>query len=305
MPSDRFTIDVSLVAHLVRSQFPHWADLPIRPVATQGWDNQTFHLGDALAVRLPSAPGYALQAEKEQRWLPVLGPQLPLAVPQPIASGQPDERFPYTWGIYNWLEGETARPERIENLDEFARTLANFLTALQRIDATDGPLAGPHSAFRGAPLATYHDDTVQCVNDLQDVVNVPLFRSIWYDALAEPWQQPPVWFHGDVAVGNLLVQHRRLSAVLDFGCCGIGDPACDLVPAWTLFSGSSRTIFRQEMALDDATWARGRGWALWKALLVLREGLQTENATKTTDARRVLAEIETETIVNHHLVIPT
>ncbi|AQG79388.1 aminoglycoside phosphotransferase family protein [Spirosoma montaniterrae] len=295
--SDKLDIDLPLVRHLIDTQFPQWTDLCIKPVALSGWDNRTFHLGDALSVRLPSAEGYTPQAAKEQYWLPRLAPQLPLPVPQLVAAGQPDSRFPYQWGIYRWLNGEPAHAGPIDSMDEFARTLAHFLRTLQQLDTTNGPLAGQHSFFRGAPLSVYDSDTQTALEALESEIDTNLMRNIWAEALSSDWQQPPVWFHGDVASGNLLVNNGKLSAVIDFGCCGIGDPACDLAIAWTFLPAPSRRLFRTELSPDDATWARGRGWALWKALITLREHLQTGNAAKISEARHTLEAIIGEFLV--------
>jgi aminoglycoside phosphotransferase (APT) family kinase protein len=162
--------------------------------------------------------------------------------------------------------------------------------ALQRIDASGGPPPGQHTAFRGAPLATYDEETRRTIAAVREWVDAPAATAIWEAALAAPWGGPPVWFHGDVAVNNLLVRGGRLSAVIDFGCAGVGDPACDTVIAWTLFSGASRAAFRAGLPLDAATWQRGRGWALWKALLVFNQERLSDHV-KAAEARRVIAEL--------------
>lgn len=261
-------IDDTLVARLIAVQFPQWAHLPIRPVADGGWDNRTFHLGDAMTVRLPSAERYAAQVEKEQYWLPRLAPHLPLSIPVPLAMGEPGEGYPFRWAVYAWRKGETALPGRIRDLAEFAVDLGRFLLALKSVDPTGGPPAGPHNFFRGGSLAVYDSETRRALDMLEGRVDMVAAEEIWAAALSTEWEQPPVWFHGDVAYGNLLVEEGRLSAVIDFGTSGVGDPACDLVIAWTMFEGKSRAAYREVLSLDAGTWARGRGWALWKALIV-------------------------------------
>lgn len=283
-------IDAELVRRLVAAQFPHWADLPVRPVAVGGVDNRTFHLGDELSVRLPSGPGYAPQVEREQRWLPRLAPHLPLPIATPVAMGAPAEGYPFHWSVYRWIEGETARADRIHDLCEFATELANFLTALRRIDPSDGPPPGRHNGFRGGPLAIYDDETRRAIAALDGQLDTGLATEIWHAALAATWSGPPVWFHGDVAHGNLLVRDGRLAAVIDFGCAGVGDPACDTVIAWTLFSGPSRRAYREALGVDEATWARGRGWALWKALITVAWHVDSTPG-RALEARRVLDEI--------------
>ncbi|THF71350.1 aminoglycoside phosphotransferase family protein [Deinococcus sp. Arct2-2] len=283
-------ITPTLVRRLIAGQFPQWANLPVTPVAWGGWDNRTFHLGSELLVRLPSAEGYAPQVSKEHRWLPVLASLLPLPIPEPIALGVPAEGYPWPWSVYGWLEEESALQRPPSDLTAFAMALAKFLVALQSIDASAGPPPGVHSAFRGGPLTTYDRGTRQAIADLGSDIDAQAALEVWEMALSASWHSPPVWFHGDVAAGNLLVQGGRLSAVIDFGCAGVGDPACDLSIAWTLFEGQSRQAFRAGLPLDGATWARGRGWALWKALITLAE-YRFSDEVKAAEVRRVLDEV--------------
>jgi aminoglycoside phosphotransferase (APT) family kinase protein len=265
----KVNIDAALVRRLIATQFPRWKDLAIRPVASGGWDNRTFHLGDEMTVRLPSAAAYSLQVEKEHRWLPRLAPLLPLPIPVPLAMGVPAENYPWHWSVYGWIEGETAKRERIAGLSQFADDLAEFLVALQRIDATGGPPPGQHNFFRGGPLSIYDGETREAIAVLDGKIDTHAARAVWEAALAATWHGAPVWFHGDVSWGNLLVSQGRLSAVIDFGTSGVGDPACDLAIAWTLFKGKSREAFRAGLPADEAMWARGRGWTLWKALITV------------------------------------
>ena len=263
--------DAALVRRLLATQFPQWARLPVTRLAS-GHDNRSFRLGDELLVRLPSHERYAPQAGKEQRWLPVLAPQLPLPIPAPLAIGAPGEGYAWPWQVLRWIEGDTAATAPALDLTRFAHDLAAFLAALQRIDAADGPAAGPHSFWRGGPLATYDAETRAAIAALGGRIDAAATTEMWEAALAATWEGPPVWFHGDVAPGNLIVRDGRLAAVIDFGCCGVGDPACDLVIAWTWLDQPARAAFREALALDEACWARARGWALWKALIVLAHG---------------------------------
>lgn len=283
-------IDVSLVRRLLAAQFPQWAELPITPAAPQGWDNRTFRLGERMSVRLPSAERYRQQVEKEHRWLPKLAPLLPLPIPVPLAKGVPAEGYPFPWSVYRWLEGETATAGRIADLHHFAVELARFLRALQRIDPTGGPPPGQHNFFRGGPLTVYDAETRRALSALDGRIDTEAAGVVWEAALETTWQGSPVWFHGDVAWGNLLVQSGRLSAVIDFGTSGVGDPSCDLAIAWTLFEGESREAFRAALGLDEATWARGRGWTLWKALITLADHIDT-NPSEAEEARRVIDEV--------------
>jgi len=266
----KFNVDVPLVQRLVGTQFPQWADLPIRAVDNDGWDNWTFHLGDRMKVRMPSAMGYSEQAEKEARWLPKLAPRLPLPVPVPVGIGQAAEGYPCSWSIYEWLEGEPTRREAVDDPVQFGWDLAKFLIALQRIDTTGGPPPGQHNFFRGADaMSVYGDEARQSVDKLADVIDASAAHEVLDAAEAAVIVEQPVWIHGDIAVGNLLVRDGRLGAVIDFGGCAVGDPACDLVITWVFLEGAGRDAFRLSVPADEAMWARARGWALWKAALVL------------------------------------
>ena len=264
---EKAAITPRLVSRLVAMQFPQWAHLPVAPVDLDGHDNTTFRLGDELSVRLPSAEDYVPQVEKEHRWLPVLAPHLPLPIPEPVARGVPAPGFPRPWSVYRWRPGEPAIAERVRDETRLATDLAGFLSALYAVDPTGGPAAGAHSFFRGGPLTTLDADVRQAITQLAHELDADAATAVWEAALATVWERPPVWVHGDIANSNLLVMNGRLSAVLDFGCSAVGDPACDLAIAWTFFVDESRRAFRGALALDDGTWARGRGWALWKALV--------------------------------------
>lgn len=292
MPSafSKTNITLSLVRRLVDAQFPGWAHLPLRPVELDGWDNTSFRLGDELSVRLPSAERYVQQVQKEHTWLPRLAPCLPLPIPVPLAIGQPGEGYPWQWSVYRWIQGRPAARETVADLPEFAASLGQFLRALMRIDAAGGPPPGDHNFMRGAHPSFYDAETRRALVTLQGQVDVRAAAAVWEAALQSSWQSPPVWFHGDVALGNLLVQDGRLSAVIDFGSSAVGDPACDLVIAWTFLHGQSRSVFRQAIGLDPDTWARGRGWALWKALITLA-GHAVTNAPEAVWARQVIDQV--------------
>ena len=263
-------ITAALVCRLVAEQFPQWTGLPVSPVEPGGWDTATFRLGDDMSVRLPTADRYVPQVDKEHRWLPFLGPRLPRRVPEPLVRGVPGCGFPRPWSIYRWLEGERATPQTVADLEQLASDLAGFLIALHGIDAEGGPPPGEHNFFRGGPLATYDAETREAIAAVGDKVDTRPATELWDAALTASWTGPPVWVHGDFTAENLLVVDGRLSAVIDFGCLGVGDPACDLTMAWTFFSGESRALFRDRLPFDHGTWARARGWALWKDMVTRR-----------------------------------
>lgn len=265
--TSRLEINETLVHELIASQFPQWKDLVIKPVARSGWDNKTFHLGNSMTVRMPTALEYASQVEKEQKWLPKLAPLLTVKIPEPLAMGAPGTNYPFNWSIYSWLEGETPS---IKNNSEFctlAYDLACFLRELESIDAAGGPVAGTHSFYRGGLLCHYDSQMREAIELLKHKIDTKIATEIWETALSTSWNGSPVWVHGDISRGNLLVTSGKLSGVIDFGQLSIGDPACDLAIAWTLFEGNSRKVFRAQLPFDSGTWARGRAWALWKAMI--------------------------------------
>jgi aminoglycoside phosphotransferase (APT) family kinase protein len=293
MGISRTAIDTDLARRLIDSQFPQWSHLPVAGVEVDGWDNRSFRLGSELTIRLPTGDWYAQQVAKEQRWLPVLAPRLPLPIPTPVARGEPGAGFPYPWSVYRWIDGEIAMDARTDDLPGFASRLAGFLAALRGVDATGGPPPGEHNFFRGGPLGTYEDEAMEAVEALGAEIPRDAVMRAWEDAMRTSWERDPVWLHGDVATGNLLVRDGRLAAVLDFGCSGVGDPACDTVIAWTFLSGASRDRFRAELGVDAGTWSRGRGWALWKALITLVGHLERgspDAALSRRDIREVLAD---------------
>ncbi|WSQ14557.1 aminoglycoside phosphotransferase family protein [Streptomyces sp. NBC_01231] len=289
-PDGRAGIDAALVKRLIAAQFPQWTGLAVTPVEVDGWDNRTYRLGDDMTVRLPTAAGYVPAVGKECEWLPRLAASLPVAIPTILAQGAPGEGYPFPWSVRGWLKGQTSSPERIADLTRFAIAVADFVLALQRCDVVGGPAAGEHSWYRGASPAHYDDETRRCLAVLDGRVDTRRASEVWDAALAAEWHGAPVWFHGDIAGGNLLVMDGKLTAVIDFGTSGVGDPACDLVIAWTMFSGASREAFRNTVGQDDGMWARARGWALWKALLVLSECIDTDEALAAS-SRPVLDEV--------------
>lgn len=281
-------IDVALVRRLVDAQFPQWRGLPVRPVEHDGWDNRTFRLGDALSVRLPSAEGYVEQVAKEQRWLPRLAPLLPVAIPEPVAQGEPGEGYPLPWSVYYWLPGTPVVLAGDVSRDAaLAEAIGRFLVALRAAPTAGAPGPGTHNFFRGASPAVYEEEALAAFALLGDPWR-DRARELWKEATASRWHGDPVWFHGDVAPGNLLLDAAgALSAVIDFGTSGVGDPACDLVPAWTMFEGDAREAFVAAVGLDDETWSRARGWALWKAAITVRD--RPADAEARTTLARILA----------------
>jgi aminoglycoside phosphotransferase (APT) family kinase protein len=261
--------DASLVQCLLAAQFPQWVDLPIVPVPSAGTDNALYRLGDDLVVRLPRINWAVGQIEKDCQLLPKLAPHLPLKIPVPLAVGEPGEGYPWKWGVYRWLEGEDATVYQIADPCQAAADLADFIITLQQVDMNGGQFAVNPSS-RGVPLRMRDAQTRAAIVSSNGLIDTQKVTKAWEAALQVPvWEPDPVWFHGDLLPGNLLFNKSRLSAVIDFSGLGVGDPACDLISAWSVFSGESRDVFRITLAVDADTWARGKGWALSIGLIAL------------------------------------
>lgn len=288
MHADEVRTDPALVRRLLGAQFTRWAELPVVAVDSVGTSNAMYRLGTDMVVRLPRTPGAARDVEREHRWLPRLAPALPVAVPTPLGRGTPAGGYPWPWSVYRWLEGENPAIGRVPDPASFARDLAAFVTALHRIDPADGP-----SSYRGEALATRDAATRAAIEALRGTVDADAATLAWDAALRAPARSgPAVWLHADLQPGNVLIAGGRLSAVIDFGCLGLGDPAVDLIAAWYLLPAHARGVFRAALGTDDATWSRGRGWALSIALMELRYYRDTNPAMAAT-ARHVIREVLT------------
>ena len=275
-PPAEVTIDPSLVRALLQEQHTDLAQLALIDIG-EGWDNKLFRLGDALAVRLPRRAASAALIEHEQRWLPRLSPRLPLPVPVPLRVGRPGSGFPWSWSVVPWFAGESALVAPPEDPALIAATLAQFLRALHQ----PAPDDAPHNPWRGVPLATRTEKVREHVRQLNGVVDSVAVLNLWEHVLVAPsWSGPPMWIHGDLHPGNLLISGGRLSAVIDFGDLAAGDPATDLSVIWML-PPSARSIFLasgrgQLNATDDDTWIRARGWALALGLAYLASSQNDE-----------------------------
>ena len=257
-------VDEALVSRLLRHQFPEFADLALRPAPTSGSGNRIFRLGDEFSVRLPRHPRAAEHIGKENTWLPRLAEQLSLQVPRPFRVGAAADGFPWPWAIHRWIDASVAVPERLD-LKRAARELAQFIGQLRRVDARGGP-----PASRGRPLCSRDVDTRSAIEQLAGTIDTAAARDVWVRALRAPlWSGPPRWLHADLHAANLLVRDDRIIAVIDFGSCGVGDPACDLMVAWTLLDPPARAAFRDAVGADEDLWVRGRGWALTFGLVAL------------------------------------
>ena len=265
MHDDEIEIDISLVRKLIESQFPAWASLPIEPVPSMGTDNALFRLGDAIQARLPRIHWAIKNIEKEFMWLPQIAPFISVPITTPLQMGKPIDQYPYAWAIYDWLDGDIPEPGCSACGREFVADLVDFLAQLQNVTLPDSP-----TAARGTPLIERDAPTRKAISELEGVIDTRLAAQIWDAALAIPyWDRPPVWVHGDLLPGNILIKEGRLSGIIDFSCMGLGDPSCDLIVAWNLLGASDRTLFRELLQVDEGTWRRGQAWALSQSLLIL------------------------------------
>lgn len=284
MHDDQVRLDDALVRRLIGAQFPRWAGLPLRPVRSAGTVNAIYRLGDELAVRLPLAPSWAGDLERELAWLPRLARAgLPLAIPEPVATGEPVEEYPLRWAVYRWLDGAEPDAAALAGDTAAAARLAEFVRALREVPPDGAP---PGKGER--PLAADDEAVRAAIEALAGTVDPAAATVVWDDALAaDTWDGPRVWVHGDLLPVNLLVAGASLAAVLDFGSAGAGDGAYDLLPAWSMFTGAARDVFRAELAAGDGAWARGRGYALVKGLMAVPYYRETNPAFAALAARLI------------------
>lgn len=268
----RLDLPVEFVAGLVAEQFPEWRDESLRPLLPGGWTNRAFRLGETKLLRFPTAHRYGELPERERLWLPQLAPHLELEIPEVVALGTKGHGYLWSWLITEWIEGAQVSHQTVPDAEGLARDLARFLRRLHAISAPKGvplPLPGPVNFHRGGDLAVYDAETRAALDALAGRIDTAAGAALWERALEARWQGRPVFTHGDLTPENMLARDGQLVAVIDWGNLSHGDPACDLVMAWSHFDGTSREVFREALDLNPGTWARARGWAFWKAAKVL------------------------------------
>lgn len=263
MHAEQVPVEEADVRRLLAAQAPQWSALAVRRVPEFGTDHALFGVGTDLVARMPIRPDGGAQAVWEAEWLPRLQAGVSPALSVPVLVGRPDEAYPLRWSVHPWLPGRA--PTRAElDTPELARQLARFVTELQRCDPAGAGLTGS----RGQPLqgvagADRDAATRAALHRVGDLVDAAAAEAVWQDGVDAPaWAGPGVWFHGDLQPGNVLLSHGRLSAVLDWGCPGVGDPACELAVAWNTFGPRARAVLRDQLDVDEATWCRGRAWAV-------------------------------------------
>jgi len=286
MHDGEITIDADLVGRLVAEQFPQLSDLPICRVQSTGTVNAIYRIGDHLYARLPRMQKWAQDLDTELLWLPILAPGLSLPVPEPVGKGQPSSSYPCPWAIYGWIEGLPYADELIDDEGQAAKDLAQFVGELVRTDHVVGaPLAGRK------PLRELDAVTRAAIESARGVINSDAATDAWELALDAPvWTGTPVWIHTDLLRPNLLVQEGRLDAVIDFGGVGVGDPAADVIAAWSVFSRTGRGVFRGALDVDDGTWNRARGFALHQAAMIIPYYAET-NPEFVALAKRTVEEV--------------
>jgi aminoglycoside phosphotransferase (APT) family kinase protein len=284
MHDDEVLVDADLVARLVAHQFPGWAALPVTHASSAGTDNAMFRLGDGMVVRLPRVEWAAASVEHEQRWLPVIGPRLPVTTPEPLAMGEPGDGYPWHWSVYSWVEGDN--PGDDDLTEALVLDLAGCLNVLHALDEPGGPVS-----HRGLTFDKRDAVTRESIVAMHGMVDTDAVTALWDEAFELPTCEPPgTWIHSDIAPGNLLVRAGRLCGLIDFSGVSRGDPAVDICVAWNLLPGSLRPLFREALEIDDATWLRSRAWALSQACLQLPY-YQHTNKPLAAQARRVIAAV--------------
>lgn len=266
-------IDEIIAQKLITEQFPEFKNFEITSVKTQGHDNRTYKVGHDFLIRLPTAQRYASSIEKEQIWLPQFAPYISTIIPKPIRLGKPTSYYPYPWSIYTYIKGESANNVSLQdlNLPIIAEQVAQFLKELAAINTKNGPLPGPNNFYRGGRLDFYYKQTQAALQKLSTYFDVTAYEQLWHQAVQNRWLCNPVWIHGDMSPGNIIIENKQLKAVIDFSGIAVGEPSCDLVMAWTFFDETSKQIFKENLNYENNIWENGRAWALWKSLITLAD----------------------------------
>ncbi|TDD59466.1 aminoglycoside phosphotransferase family protein [Kribbella antibiotica] len=284
-------IDTQLVRELLIAQFPQWCTLPLAPIDSSGLVNAVYRLGPDLSVRLPHEPSSTDMVQREQTKLAALAPFLPVTIPSVEAIGSPRDAYPGVWSVSRWLTGTHPTADALADPCQLATDLAAFIDAFRRIDLPDRTPAYLGERRTRASMVSLDAPTRDAIGALAGLIDTRAALASWEESLAAPYDGREVWVHSDLTPGNLLVSPEgRLTAVLDFETCGVGDPACDLFPAWHVLAGNLHDKFRTALDVDDATWLRGRGRVLSQALIALQHHRDT-NLALANYARRAIGKV--------------
>ncbi len=271
---ERVTVDA--VRNLV-IEVPEFAAFPIRRLNSSGTDNILFMLGDRYVVRFPRRKSTNTQLINELDWIARFR-GLVLEVPKLIHRGYA-KPFHCEYGIYSWIDGAIAVPDKISNPQAAANTLAEFLKGLQEVSTAGAPLAGDQNCNRGVRLKKLTHLTLGAIKTLSDEIDTDRALKIWEEACDASFKGQPVWVHGDLKADNLIAASGDLRAVIDWGLCGVGDPAIDYSAAWTWVDRTARQNFLDAFDLTSDDRARAKGWALYCAAIALsyyRNGLNED-----------------------------
>ena len=282
--------DAALALRLIAAECPQLSGQRIAAVSSSGTENALFRLGREFVIRFPRTPGAIAAVDKEHAWLPKLAGSLNLAVPAPVHRGLPQTGYPRPWSVFRWLPGRDAWREAPADLSQAASDLAAFVNALRAQPCAGGPIPSEHNAWRGVPLATLDNRVRRGIEACGDLIRRRDVTALWERALAEPASAQSTWLHGDLQPGNLLVQQGRVTAVIDFGLLGVGDPAVDLLPAWNLLDARARRVYRDALEANEPAWIRSQGWAVFQAVMALPFYLGT-NRVMVRLAQRQLGEV--------------
>lgn len=282
---DEVRIDVALVQRLVGEQFPDLAAPVIQEVQSTGTVNTIYRVGDDICARLPRRALGEAELQREARWLPWLAERLPLPIPEPIGMGRPNADYPFVWALYRWMDGETYTDERIDDEALAARDLARFVLELRRLDPSGAPPAGRK------PLRQLDAGTRAAIEAARNLIDARAALEVWDDAVqSAAWESKAVWIHADLLRPNILTRARSISSIIDFGAAGVGDPAADVIAAWSVFGSAGREQYRSVLKVDDETWRRARGFALHQAVIAIPYYVET-NPRFAALARRTVEQV--------------
>jgi len=284
------SITKQLAKNMLEEQFPQFKDLEITDIKIGGWDNKVFRLGDDKLIKMPIAKKYEIQIDTTFHWLPKLANHLPFKIPQPLGRGKPSPAYPFKWAIYNWIEGDTVFESKNIDGEKFADDLVTFIKDLHKINIDNAPAPSIHNFYRGGDLRIYDTEIIASISALKGKIDYRKAMQIWEKSIASQYHDSPLWIHGDLSLGNILLEEGQIKAIIDFGMIAAGDPACDLAVAYNIFTADVREEFIIKMDMKKDVWDRAKGWALWKSLISFANPKAT-NVVEATRAKFVLKEL--------------